>query len=79
MNGLTTAITVLADERVWDKTNYPDYNPNPSIEPIEYGNGVQVVPSIHIVAEPYENWVERIGGKKNEVLRNLISSKRLAN
>jgi hypothetical protein len=26
LNHLVTAITVIADERVWDKENYPDYD-----------------------------------------------------
>jgi hypothetical protein len=60
LNHCMTAITVLADERVWDK----QYNS-------EFFGGEDE-------EDWYEKWVESIGGKKNLILREILSGKRLS-
>jgi hypothetical protein len=66
LNDSLTALCFIADERVFNRVKYPDFEPSfdddPETDEIEY-----------------EHWVEEvIGGKKNLFLRNLISGKRLA-
>lgn len=74
---LVTSVVVIADERVWDKKTYPDYDPAPTSPAYdEDGNIVRL--AIHMTPEPYEDWVERMGGQANVKLRELIFSKRLA-
>ena len=74
---LCTAITVLADERVWNLEKYPNYDPYPQ-SPTVTRDGVQVKLAVDIKPIPYEDWVEHMGGEAIVKLRELIFSKRLA-
>lgn len=68
LNYCMTAITVIADERVWNKSfskeNYICADLE-SITPEEY-------------TETYNNWVELIGGEQNRLLSEILNSKKLS-
>jgi len=73
-----SAICFLVDERVFDKTTYPDFIP----ETLPWGKRK---PSENLVIEieernkkNHELWVEKIGGEKNAFLREYLKSLRLA-
>jgi hypothetical protein len=61
-----TAICFLADERVWDYENYPDWNP-------ELPVGTCIEPET-----AFENYKKLMGGDKNMFLRELLKGKHLA-
>lgn len=67
-----TSINFLADERVWDREKYPDrymgVSPN---------SGMMTI-SIYTSPESEENYIKRLGGKKNVFLREFIRKFRLA-
>jgi len=64
-----TAVCFIADERVWNKKDYPDY-----LEWYQEKEGI-----ILEYGEPeFDYWKELIGGEKNLFLRNLINGKKLA-
>lgn len=73
-----TSVCFLADERVWDRKNYPDY------EDWLFKNGhclaiLTSMPSqTKFDEELYKEWVEFIGGEKNVYLREIIKGKRLS-
>lgn len=74
LNNMVTSLIFIADERVWDKATYPDFDPDyaePYLEVDDKGNVIML--------NPYDKWLEKIGGKQNEILREIISNKRLAN
>lgn len=78
LNDTMTAICFLADERVFDSENYPDY------ETWLSQNNIPMViintnpPIIEEDKQSKETWLSLIGGKKNEVLRDIIKYKRLS-
>ena len=63
LNNALTAICFLADERVWNKEKYPDYEECPVEEFRE---------------SEYKKWVKFVGGDKNVFLRELLKDKHLA-
>lgn len=73
-----TAIVFLADERVWDKEKYPDWNPAPTPDGVDIGGGITVTPEIHLVPETTEEYVNRLGGQRNVFLREFLRKFRLA-
>jgi hypothetical protein len=62
-----TSVVFIVDERVFNRTKYPDYNPDmvASINPWKY-------------KREYNKWVKSIGGEKNLFLRNFLNNFRLA-
>lgn len=79
LNYSLTAVVFLVDERVFNKTLYPNFEKEtlpyskrkPSekqIKDLEERNGVN-----------YDKWVSKIGGYKNVFLREFLSQFRLAN
>ena len=72
LDGIVTSVCFLADERVFDEENYPDYitwrakNNIPMIVINTYP------PIIEEDKQAKETWLSLIGGKKNEVLRDII-------
>jgi hypothetical protein len=86
-----TAICFLADDRVWDKEQYPDFidyiinikmrdDAKESI-PLENYFALKIKELDELkkmFPEYYKEWVEFIGGEKNVFLRELISDKKLA-
>lgn len=67
-----TAVTFIVDERCWDRETYPDFNdvllPDPyrKLTDEEYREN------------RYQAWLERIGGKQNEFLREFLPQFKLA-
>lgn len=60
INNATTAIVFLVDERVWNRTRYPDYQqPTHLGQPYEDPVG-------------YDKWLEGIGGVRNYFLRGFL-------
>ena len=91
INNAMTAICFLADDRVWDKEQYPDFidyiinikmrdDAKESI-PLENYFALKIKELDErkkMFPEYYKEWVEFIGGEKNVFLRELISDKKLA-
>jgi len=72
LNSMLSGIVFLADERVWKKELYPDYTPSPITDTTklnEWGVKNRI---------EYNNWLDKIGGSKNEFLRLFLSDKKLA-
>jgi hypothetical protein len=64
LNYALTAVCFIADERVWDKEKYSDFNIYALRNNYMFG--------------VYNNWVELLGGEKNVFLRELLKDKHLA-
>lgn len=65
VNDAMTAFVFLVDERVWNKEKYPDYIPLP-------------IPDFDEELTHHQEWVEGIGGRKNEILREFLPRFKLA-
>jgi hypothetical protein len=86
LNDALTAVCFLADERVWNYEDYPDFL-NWVLKNIWYDEPSQRIVElrmmsteelISIIPDHYEEWVEFLGGEKNVFLRELIRGKKLA-
>ena len=84
LNNALTAVCFIADERVWNYEDYPDFM-NWFIENhMSFATAQEIVklkmrpPEEYPVFVPYSEWVEFVGGKKNVFLRELIKGKKLA-
>ena len=75
LNYLTTAITFLVDERVWNRVLYPSWENLPQYPLVIDGNMSTPNPNDYI---SYNEWVEMMGGAVNVDLRKLIFSKKLS-
>lgn len=75
LNYLTTSITFLADERVWNREQYPSWESLPQCPCIIDGNMQAPDPNDYMT---YNEWVDMMGGAANVELRKLIFSKRLS-
>lgn len=86
MNNIITSVAVLVDEKVYNKKDYPDFSiwrdKKYPIRPMHamYCTGdFDVDPNDFTYSKHYSEWLENvIGDKKNAMLRELITSKRLA-
>jgi hypothetical protein len=67
LNDAMTAIVFLVDERVFDKAKYPD---------LSLANSL--ITNKSLLNERKNDWVESIGGKKNQFLREFLKDKKLA-
>jgi hypothetical protein len=74
LNSMLTAIVFLVDERVFNKELYPDYEPIP----FEGETDAQLVEWSIQDTKRRAEWVNLIGGPKNEFLREFLRGKRLA-
>lgn len=71
LNSMLTAITFLVDERVFNKKLYPDYTPTmETLTSSLFGFNKE--------DENYKKWLNKIGGPKNEFLRDFLLGKKLA-
>lgn len=74
LDGCMTAISFLADERVWDREKYPDRivddNPHQII-------GLNIVDAVYREFD-LEKYKESIGGEKNFLLKEFLSKFKLA-
>jgi hypothetical protein len=79
LNNSLTAIVFLVDERVFNKTLYPNFEK----ETIPYSKKKPSQKQLDELEERntlnYSKWVEKIGGPKNAFLREFLSSFKLAN
>ena len=75
LNYLTTSITFLADERVWNREQYPSWESLPQCPCSIDGNMQAQDPNDYM---SYNEWVEMMGGAANVELRKLIFSKKLS-
>ena len=73
-----TAIVFLVDERVFNKTLYPDFEPEtlPSSQKKPTEKTLSLLEAKN--NKNYELWVDKIGGSKNAFLRDFLKSFRLA-
>jgi hypothetical protein len=73
-----TAIVFLVDERVFNKTLYPDF----TTETLPWSRNKPSEKQISELearnVENYKHWVEKIGGEKNAFLREYLKPLRLA-
>lgn len=65
LNNAMTCISVLVDDRVFDKTRYPNF-----LESLGF--------CLTVTEEKYEQWLKTIGGEKNRYLRELLEKYHLA-
>ena len=87
LNDALTAVCFIADERVFNKKDYPDFKEF-IIEKLKDIGGkssdfllIRTTPIDDVKEEyddQYKEWIRLIGGKKNEFLRDLIKDKKLA-
>ena len=79
LNNALTAVVFLVDERVFNKTMYPNFEketlPWSRTKPSE--NKLKELEERNAIN--YEKWVEKIGGPKNAFLREFLSNFKLAN
>nr|MDA3781135.1 hypothetical protein [Bacteroidales bacterium] len=81
LNDALTAVCFLADERVYNYKNYPDFkewiieNSNHNKDEITI---LEYDTLIYKYKAHYLKWVELLGGEKNVFLRDLIRNKKLA-
>lgn len=75
LNYLTTSITFLADERVWNCEQYPSWETLPQCPSTIDCN--MKAPDLNDYMT-YNEWVEMMGGAANVELRKLIFSKKLS-
>ena len=75
LNYLTTSITFLADERVWNREQYPSWESLPQCPCSIDGNMQAPDPNDYMT---YDEWVDMMGGAANVELRKLIFSKKLS-
>ena len=75
LNYLTTSITFLADERVWNREQYPSWETLPQCPGTILGGMPTPDPKDYM---SYDEWVEMMGGAANVELRELIFSKKLS-
>lgn len=92
LNNAMTSVCFLADERAFDRVKYPNF-PNYVHDSLMGIDGETVSETKKIQAltakfttkdvlvnaypDLYNQWLELIGGKKNEFLRDLIENKKL--
>ena len=70
LNNAMTCISVLVDDRVFDKTKYPNF--------LESGGSDVLAFCFMATKEKYEQWLKTIGGEKNRYLRELLEKYHLA-
>ena len=75
LNYLTTSITFLADERVWNREQYPSWETLPQCPCTIISNMPTPDPKDYM---SYNEWVDMMGGAANVELRELIFSKKLS-
>jgi hypothetical protein len=83
INSTLTAICFLADERVWDYDNYPDFKNYVIVyseASIENEIKIRMMKEEDLkdkFSNLYESWLKLIGDSRNLFLRELIKSKKL--
>ena len=75
LNYVATQITFLADERVWNREQYPSWETLPQCLDAILGGMPTPDPKDYM---SYNEWVDMMGGAVNVELRKLIFSKKLS-
>lgn len=83
LNFALTAVCFLADERVWDFENYPDFENvlwEENLSASLFGGQKRSRETlVQKYPEAYQTWIADVmGGEKNAFLRELIRNKKLA-
>jgi len=91
LNDALTAICFIADERVWDWENYPNFrnyldNTPLDLETYPFLRGKRIRNKsdfsdeslVETFAKEFLQWVESVGGIQNAFLKTLIEGKKLA-
>lgn len=86
LGDIVTSISILVDERVFDRKNYPDFDswrdrehPVRECHCVAYIGEFDHDPNDFTYDKHHKEWLnDVIGGKQNEFLRELLSSKRLS-
>jgi hypothetical protein len=84
LNDALTALCFIADERVFNKEDYPDFADYVIKKQGSEGSNyvqIKIKPQeelMEIYSDYYKEWVRLIGGVKNVFLRDLLKDKRLA-
>lgn len=73
-----TSFVFLVDERVFNRTLYPDFNPETLPWQGRKPSEKQLAELESRNTENYKHWVEKIGGEKNAFLREYLKQFRLA-
>ena len=73
-----TGVVFLVDERVFNKTLYPDFTPETLPWSRNKPSEKQISELEAKNIENYKHWVEKIGGEKNAFLREYLKPLRLA-
>lgn len=87
LNSITTSIAILVDDRVFDKDRFQSFDswrankyPVIPMHCVAYMGNFDHDPNDYTYYEHHKEWVEEVlGCEKNDFLRQLISSKHLAN
>lgn len=70
LGDITTAVSFIVDERVFNKEKYPDYDfLGKATSLIKHKNLIDMS-----INDEYAEWVESIGGVKNALLRNFLKN-----
>lgn len=84
LNDALTALCFLADERVFNKEDYPDFSEyvikKQRFEGSDYVQ-IKIKPQEELMViypDYYKEWVRFVGGVKNAFLRDLLKNKELA-
>jgi hypothetical protein len=81
LNNALTAVCFICDERVFDWENYPDFNTY-LISKFKNDSVIKRTADINDLKILYpafhKRWLTLIGGKQNEILKELIKDKKLA-
>ncbi|MDD5648822.1 MAG: hypothetical protein PHF86_00125 [Candidatus Nanoarchaeia archaeon] len=81
LNDTLTAVCFICDERVFDWENYPDFK-SYLIKTLDNFDKTLLKLTLEdlklLYPIPYNNWYVLIGGKQNEILKELIKDKKLA-
>lgn len=68
-----TAVVFLADDRVWDKETYPDFDWDK-----QYMDPLRGMDDLECQTKMHAEWLDTIGGTQNAFLRTFLSQFKLA-
>lgn len=73
LNNTMTAVVCLADDRIWDKTNYPDW------KTVCYENRFSGENALEAESNGYyKAWLQKIGGPRIAEMKKILGAFRLA-
>jgi len=80
LNDCLTAITVIADERVWDRRYFQRFEDFENYFETYIESEIQTdLDGVELIGKPdYNEWLIHIGGEKNAKLIEILNGKRLS-